>query len=103
MRLTALELSAIQSAFLKANALSQGRLFLFGSRTDDSRRGGDIDLLIVVPGETDKNKFMKLDFLVEVKKAIGERKIDVTLASVSETQTDAFLSLALASAILLVE
>ena len=42
MRLTPQELSAVQQTIHSADP--NGRLWLFGSRADDSRRGGDIDL-----------------------------------------------------------
>ena len=43
MRLTDREISALRSA-LRDEPVE--RVFLFGSRTDDSRRGGDIDILV---------------------------------------------------------
>ncbi len=57
---------------------ADSRIFLFGSRVDDSRRGGDIDLLV----ETDKTGHAAvldahLRFLARVKLTLGEQKIDV--------------------------
>ncbi len=43
MRLSPDELAAIRKALQGENF---SRIFLFGSRTDDAARGGDIDLLI---------------------------------------------------------
>ncbi len=51
-------------------------VYLFGSRTNDNLRGGDIDLLI----NTDYSKMTfqnKVLFLVELKKKIGDQKIDL--------------------------
>lgn len=49
---------------------------LFGSRVDDRKKGGDIDLLISADNE--KMVFTnKILFLVELKIQLGERKIDV--------------------------
>jgi predicted nucleotidyltransferase len=42
VRLTPNELAAVRQTLL--NADPNGRIWLFGSRADDSRRGGDIDL-----------------------------------------------------------
>jgi predicted nucleotidyltransferase len=51
-------------------------VFLFGSRTNDQLKGGDIDLLIKAEAleMTARNKVL---FLVDLKKHLGERKIDV--------------------------
>jgi uncharacterized protein len=52
-------------------------VFLFGSRTDDSRKGGDIDLFIRNKKETDLTVEAKIHFLAELKRHMGEQKIDV--------------------------
>lgn len=44
MRLTPQELRSVRQTI--HNADPNGRLWLFGSRADDSRRGGDIDLYL---------------------------------------------------------
>jgi len=52
------------------------RVFLFGSRIEENERGGDIDLYIMVTDKKDLfNKELK--FLTEVKREIGDQKIDV--------------------------
>ncbi|MCF8397574.1 MAG: nucleotidyltransferase domain-containing protein [Bacteroidales bacterium] len=52
------------------------RVHLFGSRVDDQKKGGDIDLLI--HAGSDKMLYSKkLSFLVDLKKQLGERKIDI--------------------------
>ena len=48
-------------------------VFLFGSRTDDSKRGGDIDLLVRSTGE--KKGILRM--VTKLKLALGDRKIDV--------------------------
>ncbi|WP_224728198.1 hypothetical protein [Cysteiniphilum sp. JM-1] len=62
------------------------RVFLFGSRTDCSKRGGDIDLYLLP--KKDKvivNGFnKKIELLVILEKAIGEQKIDVVLAKTGD-------------------
>ncbi len=51
-------------------------VFLFGSRTDDSKRGGDIDLLIRNAGKK-KGILGRVRMIVKLKMALGDRKIDV--------------------------
>ncbi len=80
MRLTQKQQKAIKETFL--DIFSKGEIYLFGSRVDASKRGGDIDLYIVLeeklPISTLFNK--KIDFLVELKSKIGEQKIDVLIS-----------------------
>jgi predicted nucleotidyltransferase len=76
MRLTALERHAIREAALRHFGVAPR---LFGSRLDDSRRGGDIDLLVETRLPADQAVRHKLDLLAELWLALGERKIDVLL------------------------
>ena len=52
-------------------------VYLFGSRTDENKKGGDIDLLISNVNEEMLTIEAKVRFLAELKKNIGDRKIDV--------------------------
>ncbi len=58
----------------------KAELWLFGSRVDDTKRGGDIDLMIKCY-DLDYQRLSRLSehyhFLLE--KNIGERKIDIVL------------------------
>jgi predicted nucleotidyltransferase len=80
MRLTEYQRNSIikncQRYFVEANC------YLFGSRTDDTKRGGDIDLYIET-AETDMNKIVqaKLAFLIALDYELGEQKIDVLIRS----------------------
>ncbi|MEX2443252.1 MAG: nucleotidyltransferase domain-containing protein [Alkalispirochaeta sp.] len=52
---------------------------LFGSRVDDTERGGDIDLLITTSLDAATARHRKIQFLVRLKHGIGDRRIDVVL------------------------
>jgi len=56
-----------------------GDVYLFGSRVDDSKKGGDIDLYMVVSNHADLFQ-KKLKFLAKVKRALGEQKIDIVFS-----------------------
>jgi predicted nucleotidyltransferase len=74
MRLTSIEHQAIKKYFIEV--FKEGEIYLFGSRVDDSRKGGDIDLYLRIK-ETKNLVSKKLDFLVKLKREIGQQKIDV--------------------------
>ena len=58
----------------------EARVWLFGSRVDDSKLGGDIDLLIQSdPMPAYETLTRKIRFLGNLEKALGERKIDVVI------------------------
>lgn len=59
---------------------AQAVVRLFGSRLDDSRKGGDIDLLIAT-NLTDPAQIARAHsrFLAQVYASLGEQKIDVLI------------------------
>ena len=54
----------------------EGEIYLFGSRVDDTKKGGDIDLYLVAKDHSDLFR-KKIKFLSQVKKELGEQKIDI--------------------------
>ena len=54
-------------------------LTLFGSRIDDSRAGGDIDLLVTTENSLEEAVPQKIRFLAQLISKLGEQKIDVVL------------------------
>jgi ribosomal protein S18 acetylase RimI-like enzyme len=92
MRLTEHEIATIQSTSHKVFG-HKASVWLFGSRVDDSKRGGDIDLLILAPDLPQKTAFMKQDiaFCVQLKSQLGEQKIDTLYATPDDLVSDPFL------------
>lgn len=77
-------------------------LYLFGSRTQDQLKGGDIDLLVLAsPSVVRALRSEKHFLLAEFKKGIGEQRIDLTLAEAPTAQQDPFIKRALETAVLL--
>lgn len=76
MRLSEREIEAIRRSFRET--FESGALYLFGSRVDDTKKGGDIDLY-VVPDRYEDLAMKKVAFLAELKRRIGEQKIDVVI------------------------
>lgn len=78
MRLTEKQQIIIRAAC--GQHFPDGKCWLFGSRVDDNKRGGDIDLYIET-SETDVTNIVnaKLAFLVTLTRQLGEQKIDVVV------------------------
>ncbi len=74
MRLSLRYINTIKKYFYEF--FGEGDVFLFGSRTDDSKKGGDIDLYFVVKNH-DSLFEKKIKFLSRVKRELGEQKIDI--------------------------
>ena len=71
---------------------SKTQVKLFGSRADDARLGGDIDLLVIVPSDQlESAKNQKYKFLDELFGKIGEQKVDVIITTESKIHSDEFL------------
>ena len=52
------------------------KVYLFGSRVDDSRRGGDIDLLVRTTSAR-KGILDRVRMAARIKSLIGDQKIDI--------------------------
>ncbi len=76
MRLSDVEKESILAAVRLHDPDAQ--VLLFGSRANDSKRGGDIDLLIYSPtiGPAEKRAIRRA-----ICDAIGEQKIDIIVAA----------------------
>lgn len=78
MRLSTEEVQAIITSF-QATYGAEDHIWLFGSRTDDQKKGGDIDLYIetnLAMGEATEAEYQ---FLHLLETEIGEQKIDIVL------------------------
>jgi len=75
IRLKDSQIKAIKNAVKKFD--EKAKIYIFGSRIDLNKKGGDIDLLVL----SKKITFdMKLKILAILYKQIGEQKIDLIIA-----------------------
>jgi len=96
MRLSTNELETIKKNVLQLDPAAE--VYLYGSRAIPELKGGDIDLIVISEklGFTDK-----LSILVELKLALGEQKIDLSIKSRAEATQDPFFNKVLRNAVLL--
>ena len=79
IRLSQHDINAIVDLFSK-NFRKEDRLWLFGSRVDKLRRGGDIDLYIETKiSDSDELVKSKMSYLLDLDRVIGEQKIDLVI------------------------
>ena len=74
MRLLDEEISTLKTTLKTLS--KEAKIYLFGSRVDDTKRGGDIDLLVVSSqlGKRDM-RLLRIDFC----RHFGEQKVDIVL------------------------
>lgn len=93
MRLNEEEITAIRETVLSLDR--EAKIYLFGSRADDTKRGGDIDLLIMsqalAPTDAGKVRW-------RLWERLGEQKIDIVIA---RDTSDPFVRIALKEGVLL--
>lgn len=86
MRLSEKQITIIKNAVTKQFD-SDCYLYLFGSRVDNNKKGGDIDLLVELkynlPNIIDK----KIKILADIKLKIGEQKIDLIITEKGKDDT----------------
>ena len=78
MRITELEKNAIIEAIKKTDP--NGKVWLFGSRTDNAKKGGDIDIA-VLSGIINNDAMLKIQVRRYIYDRIGEQRIDIVTSS----------------------
>lgn len=75
MRLTEVEVSAIKDSVNKFDP--DAKIYLFGSRAEDMKKGGDIDLFVISKKIT---RAERRKIKLSIYDKIGEQKIDMVIA-----------------------
>lgn len=79
VRLSPTQVAVIKQSFVEVFG-RQDKLWLFGSRVDLSKKGGDIDFYIETKESNISSALQKkLDFVNKLWTKLGEQKIDVVL------------------------
>lgn len=80
MRLSPKQIAAIEQA-ARQTFEPNSTVTLFGSRLDDSARGGDIDLLIEPPTALSPDELVarRNRFITQLYRLLGEQRIDVLI------------------------
>ena len=89
MRLSQFEIEVINSMARKYFG-SDVQVLLFGSRVDNMKKGGDIDLFIKNSEEALLTLETKIQFLAELKRVIGNQKIDVVFDNANTRSKHSF-------------
>ena len=101
MRLNDQQRAAIRTTVAETFGID-ARVWLFGSRVDDAKRGGDIDLLIETDqGDADTLARTEISFLSKIQTKLGEQKIDVLLDYPSRKTRPPIFSIARQTGVLL--
>jgi predicted nucleotidyltransferase len=95
MRLTSFQQHSIRESVQQF--LPGAKVLLYGSRADDTKRGGDIDLLVLTKETFEQS--VKLKILASLYRRIGEQKIDLSIEN-PDRQSD-FAKLVIGNAIVL--
>jgi hypothetical protein len=80
MRLSPEAVDAIRSA-ARALAGPDARVRVFGSRLDDSARGGDVDLLLELPTPVAQPAWLSANLAARISRALGGRAVDVVISA----------------------
>ena len=95
MRLQPKEIDAIAQAAQDAFA-SGTAVFLFGSRVDDRKRGGDIDLLVEVPVALSPTELVRrrTHFVSRIYRLLNKQRIDVIITAQDQPASQAVVATA---------
>jgi len=93
-----MRLSKEKADFIRENlkkCIAGAEVYLFGSRVDDTEKGGDIDILIIGDRKLTLNE--KIDVKISFYEKFGEQKIDIV--SFKKDEESSFRELALEKAV----
>jgi predicted nucleotidyltransferase len=101
MRLTVQQQATVRATVAETFG-ADAQVRLFGSRVDDTKRGGDIDLLVTT-SERDVQALMRAEIalLTKLQNQLGEQKIDLLLDYPSRKVHPPILGIAMQTGILL--
>lgn len=80
MRLTEEQIVAIRQLAVEL-AGDQVRVRVFGSRLDDTARGGDLDIMLELPEPVDNAALLAAQMSARVSRAMHGRKVDVLISA----------------------
>lgn len=80
MRLTHDQIQAIRQLVMQV-AGSQSSVRVFGSRLDDTARGGDLDLMLVMTEAVENPALMAAQLSARISRMMQGRKVDVLLSA----------------------
>ena len=80
MRLTDHQIQTIRQ-LVRQVAGDQTRVRVFGSRLDDTARGGDLDLMLELPEPVDKPALLAAQVAARVSRTMSGRRVDVLLSA----------------------
>ena len=78
MRLSPEQIAQIRQSAAESFG-SEARVWLFGSRVDDSKLGGDVDLLVESDAPIDNPAFLAAQLSARLQRKMHGRKVDVLL------------------------
>jgi predicted nucleotidyltransferase len=80
MRITSLQQEAIRKITAEL-AGDDAIVILFGSRIDDDKRGGDLDLLVELPHAIENPAWLAAQLSAKISRLMDGRSIDVLLSA----------------------
>ena len=99
IRLSPRDSNALRAAF-EETLPSDARVYLFGSRADSAKRGGDIDLLVHVPGISPEQAYeLRKRIALALMRHAEEQRIDVLVTPDLDDRASTFVQLSVMDAV----
>lgn len=102
MRLKSSEIERIVRVIKEHLGQDVFELYLFGSRTMDQKKGGDIDLLLVTEASVKEKLLLKKGRIKsDLSETVGDQRVDLTISDATDIKNDAFIKAVFPESILL--